>query len=193
MKFHFLLLAFLMMAVSACTALAQEESGAIEVRVRLLTPLSTKINKKNDRVTAQVLEPDVLRGDIVVGKVTAVKNSGKLKGKSILNFTFHTLHDSGQAVPVATQIRSITNSQGMSGVDEEGRLVRRTNNLKKVVAVSVIGAIVGGALAGGRGAVIGAGAGALVSLAVVKLAVRGPSITFAPGSEFTLVLKRRHR
>lgn len=180
------LLLILSSAGSAQTALGEQE-----LRVKLLVPLSTETNKRGDKITAQVVYPEEFRGDIVEGVVQESKSSGKLKGKSVLNFTFYTLHHRGRPIPIDARVLSVANSRGEADVDEEGVMVKKKSNVGKVVATTAIGAALGAIFGGGKGAAIGAGAGAAASLILIQVAAKAPKISFAPGSEFVLSVRER--
>ncbi len=177
--------------ILASAGTAQTPSGEREFRVKLLVPLSTETNKRGDKITAQVVYPEEFRGDIVEGVVQESKSSGKLKGTSVLNFTFHTLHHGGRPMPIDARVVSVANSRGEADVDEEGVMVKKKSNVGKVVATTAIGAALGAIIGGGKGAAIGAGAGAAASLILIQVAAKAPKISFAPGSEFALSVRER--
>src|SRR5581483_4960339 len=102
---------------AACAAQAQE----IELQAELMGPLGTQSSHKGDRVFARVVTPGSFQGDTAEGKVTDVRSGGKIHGQSALNFTFETLRHGGEAIPVSSQIKFVTNSKGAADVDEEGR------------------------------------------------------------------------
>jgi len=156
------------------------------MRVRLVAPLSTDTNRKGDGVKAEVMEPEHLKGAYVAGTVTESKSSGKIKGKSKLNFRFEQLYFNGATYPIRTNIEALYNSQGQANVDEEGYVVKASNNLGKIAAMSAIGALIGGLAGGGKGAAIGAGAGAAAGFILIQVAAKGPRITFASGSQFVI-------
>jgi hypothetical protein len=156
-----------------------------------MSPLSTKTNKVGDKISAQVIAPAAFKGDIVEGEVKRVKNGGKINGKSVLNFTFETLYHHGQAIPVDCSVLSVANSRGQENVDEEGQVIKKKNNIGKFALGMALGAGLGAIFGGGKGAAIGAGAGLAGSLILVEATVKGPSIGFAPGSEFVLSVKER--
>ncbi len=164
-----------------------------DFRVKLLTPLNTQTSKKGDKITAQVLDPAPFTGDILEGTIRESKSGAKLKGKSVLNFTFDTLNRAGQAQPVQANVKSMTNSKGQQDVDEEGQIVKKKNNIGKLAAGTAIGALIGGLAGGGRGAAIGAGIGAAASLVLIEVAVEGANVSFAPGSELILSVKPQNR
>ena len=69
----------------------------IDIHADLLSPLGTQTSHKDDKVTAQVTSPDALKGDTLEGKVTDVRSASRLRGSSVLNFTFDTLRHAGAA------------------------------------------------------------------------------------------------
>ncbi len=127
------------------------------------------------------------------GKVTEVKSSGKIKGQSVLNFTFETLHHHDRNIAVRSSVLSVTNSKGQQDVDEEGRIVKKTNNIGKAALGTGLGALIGGIAGGAKGAAIGAGVGAAASIVMIQMTVKGNGVDFAPGTEFLLSVKEaRH-
>jgi outer membrane protein OmpA-like peptidoglycan-associated protein len=163
----------------------------MEIQAELMGPLSTQSSQKGDRIFARVTSPDALKGDMLEGKVTAVRSGGKMNGKSVLNFSFETLQHANQAVPLSSEIKAVSNSKGQVDVDEEGRIVRKSNNLAKTAGAAAAGGLFGGIIGGGRGAAIGAGAGALAAVVLIEVAAQGPSIRFDPGSRVTISAKSR--
>jgi len=125
------------------------------------------------------------------GMIKQSKSGHRVKGKSVLSFYFDTLNHEDQRIPIQSTLRSVVNSKGQPGVDEEGFIVKRKNNLGKIVAVAAIGAVLGGLAGGAQGAAEGAALGGLVGLVVVQVGVQGPRVSFAPGSEFVLAVKKR--
>lgn len=191
MKLPFSLLVTLLLFAPASNLHGQTIPPNSKMTVKLLGPLSTKTNKVGDKISAQVIAPPAFKGDMVEGVVRRVKNGGKIHGKSILNFTFETLYGHGQAIPIDSSVLSVTNSHGQQNVDEEGQVIKKKNNVGKVALATAIGAGLGALFGGGRGAAIGAGAGLAGSLIMIEMATKGPSIDFAPGSEFVLSVKQR--
>jgi len=170
---------------------AQTIPSETEFRVKLLAPLSTETNRKGDKFTAQVLVPDQFKGDMMEGEVKESKSGGKVRGTSVLNFSFHSIHHGGGPVPIDAQVKSFTNSKGVQDADEEGRVVQKKNNLGKTAAAAGVGALIGAIAGGAKGAAIGAGVGAAASLVFIQMTVQGANVTFAPGSEFVLSVKER--
>jgi OmpA-OmpF porin, OOP family len=163
------------------------EAQEMQIQVELMNNLATGTSRKGDLVSGRVLNPASFQGDILEGKVTNVQ-AGR---KSVLTFSFETLRHAGQAIPISSQVQSVSNSKGQMDVDEEGHVIRTSNNIPKVAGATGAGALVGGILGGGKGAAIGAGAGALVSIVLIDVASDGPGISLASGSKVTLLAKSR--
>jgi OmpA-OmpF porin, OOP family len=171
----------------AGAARAQE----IELQVELTKPVGTDVSRKGDPISAKVLSPAALQGDNVEGKITDSKSSGKMKGQSTLRFTFETLKHGGEEIPISSQIRSISNSKGQVGTDDEGRVTRESSNVPKALAGTGIGGLIGGIAGGGKGAAIGAAAGAVASVFLIEVAAEGPNIHFNAGSRVALTASSR--
>src|SRR5262249_31411344 len=92
----------------------------MDFRVRLLGQLSTKVNKKGDKITAEVISPQEFHSDIMEGVIKESKSGGSIKGTSILTFTFETSVHNDESTPIRSSIKSFINSKGQEMVDEEG-------------------------------------------------------------------------
>jgi hypothetical protein len=170
---------------------AEKEIKNQKMKAKTLSALSASQNKKGDKFTLQVLEPDSYKGAIVEGEVTRAKASGKVKGKSELLFSFNTLTPAGgQSVPIEANLESLSNTKGAKGVDEEGRVIGNSSMKKDVARTAIlggIGAAIGGIAGGGSGAAKGAAIGAAIGL-TIAVSTSGPDIKIAPGSVFDLVV-----
>jgi OOP family OmpA-OmpF porin len=116
----------------------------VSMTVQLTAPLSSGSVHKGDSITAQVATPDAYRGDTIQGRVTQVNGA-----RGMFEFTVDTLrHTSGVDVKVSAKIQGVSNSQGQSGVDDQGRTVNASNIAAKppsqTRAVSRLGGLVGG-------------------------------------------------
>ena len=67
---------------------AQTIADNTEFHIKLLAPLSTETNRKGDKITAQIVNPEAFAGGMMEGEVKESKSGGKVSGKSVLNFTF---------------------------------------------------------------------------------------------------------
>ncbi len=174
-------------------AAAETIPANTEFRVKLTSALSTKTNKKGDKINAMVVTPEQFAGGFMEGEVKESKSGNKINGKSVLNFTFSSLQHQDKTVPVEANIKTFRNSKGQEGVDEEGRVIQKKSNVGKVGVATGAGALIGALAGGAKGAAIGAGVGAAASLILIQVAVKGPEIAFAPGSEVVLSVKERRK
>lgn len=141
-----------------------------ELRVRLLAPLTTTFSRKGDIVSAKVFEPAKFQGGILEGEIRDV-------AKASVQFQFRTLHISGIAVPLVTELENVANSKNQFGIDESGSrietsqkqdaparsgfpLFHRGNHGEKNPTPHVTG--------------------------VIRLSTKGPNLALAPGSELLL-------
>lgn len=170
---------------------AQQPPQPVPFRVQLTQPLSTKANQTGDKVTAMVLQPEAYKGAILEGTVKEAKSSGDFKKESILNFGFGTLHHNGRAIPVRSEVTKFYNSKGEENADEEGRIIKKKNDIAKAALIAGIGAGIGAAAGGAKGAAIGAGAGVAAGLLFVKFGTKAENIAFKEGSIFELALSPR--
>src|SRR5207237_7570330 len=104
--------------LSAAATLAMAQSPEIRVTARLLGPISTETSRKGDRITAEIREPQASAGNILEGRITEAKSGAKLKGESVLTFTFDTWTRGDQAIPIQSSVESLSNSHGQENVDE---------------------------------------------------------------------------
>jgi hypothetical protein len=163
-----------------------------EFRAMLMSPLSTATSMQGDTITAMVTGPEEFKNAILEGKVQQSKSGGKLKGTSILSFTFEKVNHNGEVISVQTNVKEIVNSKGVRNVDEEGRVVSKKNNIGKLGIGGGVGAVVGAVAGGAAGAAIGAGVGAAAAAVFVVVGTKGANVDFAPGSELILSLKERN-
>jgi len=178
----------LRLLVGALLLVSFIQAQDVELQVELMNGLDTGTSHKGDLVSARVLSPAALQGDIVEGKVGKVEQGG---GKAVLTFAFETLRHAGQTVPISSEIRSIANSKGQAGVDENGNPIRGSRSQAKPSGVARAGGAIGGMLGGKKGAAVGAASRTAEAILSIDLASDGPSLTLAPGSRITLMSKSR--
>ena len=143
-------------------------SGALSIprntilALELLTPISTDVSQRGDRLQAKVVEPNEFAGYIVEGRVTQIKRPGKVKGIAELQLSFDQIRspDNRTAALHAELIEIIPMGGDVQpDVDPEGGVKGRDStkdDAAKVGAASGIGAIIGAIAGGGKGAAIGA-------------------------------------
>jgi hypothetical protein len=184
---------FLLLASAVCPAPVAAQAKFTEVvRVRLLAPLRTDLNRPGDQVTVMVVSPGLFRDDIVEGILAQSRSSGSLTGSSVLMFNFQVLYHGGAEIPVKSLLRSVTNSKGKKNLDEEGRAVRKNNAVKRsVVLAAVCGGITGGVTLNASAALKMAAICGGASLGLTRLAGKGPALTFESGSEFEIEMRNQ--
>ena len=157
-----------------------------EMRVELLTNLSTDATQKGDRFEARVVGPPEYQGAMLEGHVSRVKRAGKVKGSSELQLTFDKISSNGRWTEFRAQVIEVEDngtSEGVGEVDEEGGVKGRSrtkDDVAKVGASAGVGAIIGAIFGGGKGAAIGAAIGGAVGTGGV-LTSRGKDIRLEHG------------
>jgi len=168
----------------AARQVAQSRQGARETPETLMVPagtillvrinefLSSDRNQIGDQFTAELEQPIVVngwvvarRGQIVTGQVKAVQKAGRVKGVSQLGveLTDLTVVD-GRQLPILTELWR--GSGGTSHGQDAGAIATTTG----------LGAAIGAVADWGRGAAIGAGAGAAAGIVGVLLTRGRPTI-----------------
>jgi hypothetical protein len=152
------------------------------VELALLTPLDSATNAVGDEVRAKTLSPlDVdgrralAAGSEVVGRVTEVEASGKVKGRAKLAFTFDRLTTPSGVVDIETSFVSL---EAKSGKKKDAAVIG---------GAAGVGAIVGGIIGGKKGAAIGASIGGAGGTGVV-LSTKGEEIRLTEGTELEVRL-----
>ena len=146
------------------------------VKVKLMEELSSLTTKPGTSFTAEVSEPVLRDGQVVVpvgalleGRVTFVRAGKRVGAAAAIHLEARTvtLPDGSQYGLSARVID--TNSWGDTKVDSEGTILRKDHPkaMDAMTTLSTVGGMAAGAAMGGvPGAVIGAGLGAGVSTAV---------------------------
>ena len=145
-----------------------------EFDVRLQTALSSETAKVEDPVQATtVVDLDrsgggvlVPAGSLITGVVTSVNKAGRLDRKGSLTVSFDRLTVRGRAYPVRATVTQALESKGIAG------------ELPKIGAGAGVGAIIGGILGGGKGAL----AGILIGGGGTIAATEGKDVELPPGT-----------
>lgn len=143
-----------------------------DLKIRINDTLSSKNSRVGDRFTATVVDPDRFDEARVLGHISSIQKSGKIKGRTSMNLAFDSieLRDGRKGVLHGYVTRVYGDDAGRA--DEEGGVESgsRTNQTIKRSGIGAgVGAIIGGIAGGGKGAAIGlivGGAGGAGSLAV---------------------------
>ncbi|MFN0151452.1 MAG: hypothetical protein ACKVU1_12185 [bacterium] len=145
------------------------------------TRLSTDTNVNGDQFNATTIEPIIVDGKVVIpagarvrGSLRGVQASGRIKDRAAMTLAFNEIVDSdGKAhslssVPLALRADSGTR-----------------DDVEKVAAGTVLGAIIGGIADGKDGALKGTAIGAGVGT-IVMLATKGDDIELNPGQRLNI-------
>ena len=178
----------LRLLVGALLLVSFVQAQDTEIQVELMNGIGTGSSHKGDLVSARVLAPAALQGDVLEGKIANVEQGG---GKTVLKFNFETLRHAGLAIPISSEIRSIANSKGEVDVDENGNAIRKSHGASKPSGVARAGGALGGMLGGKKGAAVGAASRAAEAVMSIDLASDAPNLTLAAGSKITLLAKAK--
>src|SRR5256712_5249057 len=171
-----------------------------KVPLALKQAISTKNAHEGDAVYAETTFPVVLENRIVIpagtyveGKISHIRRPGRVKGRAEVLMHFTTLiYPSGYTVMLPGSVENIPGSEKTSMKGSEGSVRQDSQTGQKVGTVgstAATGAVVGGLSAGGKGALIGAGAGGAVGTAIA-LMTRGDDVRLENGTCVEMVIQR---
>jgi hypothetical protein len=153
------------------------------MRVRLLAPLTTKLNRKGDIVSASILEPAKYQGGILEGDIRDLRAGSSSNKHSSIQFQFHTLHLAGADIPVMVGLVEISNSKKQADIDEDGSMLEAGGGT----------GLAGLAAAVTRRSHRGASDTGPISGGPFHLAAKASNLSFAPGSELALRFQLKPR
>jgi hypothetical protein len=161
----------------------------VQMKIRLQTPIDTKINATGDKFTAIVLDPTEYADAVIYGHIAKLNKSGKMTGKTELVLAFDTIEmRDGQRSRFAAQVERVYESDKVKTVDEEGNVEsgsRTTDTAVRTGGGAALGAIIGGIAGGGKGAAIGAVIGAGVGAGSV-IYQGSKDVQLDPGTEMLI-------
>ena len=149
------------------------------LRLELTSDVGSDTSSVEQRVTASLRDPITVDGRValpagseMMGVVTDVERSGRVKGRARVAYRFNTVHANGESYDISTA--SIAHEAAATkGKDAE-----------KIGIGAGAGAALGALLGGKSGAAKGAAVGGAGGTGVV-LATRGKEVHMAPGSAVT--------
>ena len=151
-------------AKAAAAPVAPVIAKNTEIKIRLSSDIDTKTAQDGDKFTATVLEPSKYAEATIEGHIAAVKQSGKLKGKTAISLTFDSItHANGTSAPLAAQLVKVYDTDSAKKVDTEGNIESGDKTKTTTIRTgggAAAGAVLGGIAGGGKGAAIGAILGA---------------------------------
>jgi hypothetical protein len=167
-------------------------------KVRLETPISSKISEVGDKIVVTLLEPIPIdsqhalpRGIEMTGQITQVKRAGQVKGKAEVYALINELTTTYGSEPIVVSIVSADDFANDEKIltDEEGKLKSNRDlgdDVKKAGAGAGLGSIATAPVAIATenvgAAIAGPAAGALAGL----LLTRGKEIRLAVGTVFRM-------
>ncbi len=167
-------------------------------KVRLETPISSKISEVGDKIAVTLLEPLPIdsqhalpRGIEMTGQITQVKRAGQVKGKAEVYALINELTTTYGSEPIVVSIVSADDFANDEKIrtDEEGKLISNRDlgdDVKKAGAGAGLGSIATAPVAIATenvgAAIAGPAAGALAGL----LLTRGKEIRLAVGTVFRM-------
>lgn len=162
-----------------------------QIAVVLETPLSTRIAKQGQPVTFRTTDflevADQLRlppETAIHGSVTEVKRPGSFGKPGVLRVRVDRLE---VANGIDSYVTAHLDSADMKG---GGRLTndsKRSTDLASLILYTAEGTLLGAQIHGGKGAAVGAGAGATIAL-IIAMSRRGSDVYLEPGMPFSVVL-----
>jgi hypothetical protein len=152
------------------------------LRLDLQSAVSSDGSQVEDTVRASLRQPITVDGKTVlptgtelVGTVTDVARSGRVKGLARVAYRFNSLRYDSERYPIAT-----------SQISHQARATKKKDATKIGVGAGVgaaVGALLGGGSGAAKGAAIGGGAGT-----GVVLATRGEEVRLGPGADVSTKL-----
>ena len=150
--------------------------------LELLTPLSSETTTVESPVRARLKQAISVDGytilpvgTVVTGTVTEVAQSGRVKGRSRVAFTFNSATVAGAREKLSTN-PIVFEGEASTGQDAT-----------KIGVGAGVGAVIGGILGGGSGAAKGAAIGGAAGTGAV-LATKGKEVTVAEGADIAATL-----
>ena len=170
------------------------------IQAKLETTISSKTNRQGDRFTAKVTEAVMVSGKeviplntIIEGRISAVKNAGRVKGRSEMNLSYERLiFPNGVSETIVASQADLDATQKAEVDSKEGTIKGESSRKRDAVEVGAgtgIGAGIGAIAGGGKGAAIGAGAGALIGL-TDSMIRKGKEIEIPAGTRLVIRLDR---
>jgi hypothetical protein len=149
------------------------------LRLELSSSVASDSSKIEDAVRAELRQPITIdgrevvpAGSDVVGRVTAVERSGRVKGRARVAFRFDSMSVNGDDYEITT-----------AAIARQAEATKGEDATKIGIGAGA-GAAIGALLGGGDGAAKGAAIGGAGGTGVV-LATRGREVRLGPGADIT--------
>jgi len=161
------------------------------IAVVLETPLSTRIAKQGQPVTFRT--SDVMRlGDqlelppetAITGTVIEVKKPGSFGKAGVIRVRVDHLDVAGSTTQPLTAHLDSADMRGGGRLTSDNK---KSPDLYSLIMYTAQGTLLGAQIKGGKGAAVGAGAGATIAL-IIAMSRRGQDVYLEPGMPFSVVL-----
>lgn len=161
------------------------------IEVVLDTPLSTKMTKKGQAVTFRTARALPLGDQLELpeetaftGSVVEVKRPGGFGKAGAMRVLVELVElENGPSAAVVAHLDS-------ADIKGKGRITTdnsRATDLYSLATYTLQGTLLGSAIKGGKGAAVGAGAGAMAAL-IIMMSRKGPDLYLEPGMPFVVIL-----
>ncbi len=165
--------------------------GGTRIEVVLDTPLSTRISKKGQVATFRTSQPLPLEDSLSLpadtaftGSVTSARRPGAFGKSGELRVKVERVElPGGGSFPIVARLDSADlRGQGRASADNN-----RAADLLSLATWTAEGTLIGAQVKGGKGAAVGAGAGAAIAM-IILMSRRGSDVYLEPGTPFTILL-----
>ena len=156
-------------------------AAGTELSLEVDSPVNTATSRVGEPVRARLARAVSAGGVLllpagapVVGEITAIQPSGKVKGRASVTISFNRVEAGGESYPINARFGATAPST-------------RADDAKKIGIPAAGGAVVGGIIGGKKGAAIGAAIGGGAGTTAV-LMTAGDEITIGRGARLSVVL-----
>lgn len=175
-------------------------AAGTKVPVALKHAISTKGSREGDAVYAETTFPVVENDRVLIpantyvqGRISQVKRAGRVKGRAevLIHFT-SLIYPNGYTVLLPGAVENAPGVENTEMKGEEGSIRaegQKAKDIGQAASTGATGAAIGGISAGGKGALIGAGAGGALGTAIALL-TRGNDVRLEPGTTLEMVIQR---
>ena len=188
------------MPILSATAQVVTLPAGAKLQVVMETRLNTKNSKSGDAFRSHLVMPvfvdeqEVLPiGCIVEGTVVRVQGPGRVSGRAELQLRPEKMTlPSGEVLTLTATVTGGQGDENTKVAGEEGTIQASGKDgmdVRGTTTTAATGAVLGGVMAGGQGALIGAGAVGAIAL-IHQLFKRGNDAELPAGSELVLELNR---
>jgi hypothetical protein len=163
---------------------------AASIAVVLDTPISTRITRKGAEVVFLTSESirladglELPPGTRILATVAEARKPGLFGRPGAMKIKVERFEVDAQSAPIVARLEGVDADAGKITSDSS-----RTADLYTLATWSLSGTLLGAHIGGGKGALIGSGAGAAAAI-LMAMSRRGPDLYLEPGTPFAVVLE----